>query len=268
MRKGIRMAVKIFHIDAFTDKPFSGNPAAVCLLKSMPDRRWMMSVAAEMNLSETAFVVPAKGGFLLKWFTPATEVELCGHATLASAHALWASGAVKQDVIKFRTLSGTLTAERAGKWIKLDFPARVTKPAAVPAGLARALGKKPLALHRCGPYYIAEYRDERTIRAIAPDFEALKRLPMLDIAVTAPGGGKPYDFVSRLFAPAEGVNEDPVTGSAHCGLATYWAPKLGKKEFVARQVSKRGGELRLRLCGDRVNILGQAVTVFSGEMRA
>jgi PhzF family phenazine biosynthesis protein len=232
----------------------------------MPDKRWMRSVAAEMNLSETAFVAPEKDGFRLRWFTPETEVELCGHATLASAHALWSSGTVKKDRIKFSTLSGTLTAARAGKWIELDFPARVIKPAAAPAGLERALGKKPLALYRSGPYYIAEFRDGTAVKEITPDFGALKRLPMLDIAVTARGDGKPYDFVSRLFAPAEGVNEDPVTGSAHCGLAPYWAAKLGKQEFLARQVSKRGGTLRLRLCGDRVIILGQAVTVCSGDM--
>lgn len=261
------MGLKIFHIDAFTDKPFTGNPAAVCLLKKMPKAGWMQAVAAEMNLSETAFVAPVKGGFRLKWFTPSTEVELCGHATLASAHALWSSGAVRQqEEIRFHTLSGQLTAVRAGNWIELDFPARALKPAATPAGLAQALGKKPLALYRSGPYYIAEFRDENAVRRITPDFQALKRLPMLDIAVTARGDGKPYDFVSRLFAPAEGVNEDPVTGSAHCGLAPYWAKKLGRTEFLARQVSLRGGTLRLRLAGGRVKIQGQAVTVCTGEL--
>jgi PhzF family phenazine biosynthesis protein len=262
------MALKLLHIDAFTDTPFSGNPAAVCLLKTMPKAGWMQAVAAEMNLSETAFLAPVKGGFRLRWFTPATEVELCGHATLASAHALWSLGAVKTPAIKFRTLSGTLTATRDGNWIELDFPARKVKPVPVPAGLGRALGKTPLCVHSSGKYYIAEFSDERAIRSLAPDFDALKRLPMLDIAVTARADGKPYDFVSRLFAPAEGVNEDPVTGSSHCGLAPYWAKKLGKTEFLARQVSKRGGTLRLRLCGDRVKIRGQAATVCSGEIPA
>ncbi|MDD2805628.1 MAG: PhzF family phenazine biosynthesis protein [Elusimicrobiales bacterium] len=260
------MGIKIFHVDAFTDKPFSGNPAAVCLLKSMPGAAWMQALAAEMNLSETAFVVPGKNGFRLRWFTPATEVELCGHATLASAHALWECGAVKKAEIKFHTLSGRLTAARAGDWIELDFPARPQKSAAAPAGLARALGKEPLAVSRSGPYYIAEFRDEKAVRALAPDFEALKRIPMLDVAVTARGSGRPYDFVSRVFAPAEGVNEDPVTGSAHCGLAPYWAARLGKAEFLARQVSRRGGTLRLLLRGDRVKLMGRAVTVSSGEI--
>lgn len=260
------MPGKLFHIDAFTDAPFSGNPAAVCLLETMPPAGWMRDFAAEMNLSETAFIAPAKGGFSLRWFTPSAEVELCGHATLAGAHALWTSGAVKSGAIAFRTRSGVLTSRRAGDWIELDFPVRRMTPASPPAGLAAALGTRPRTLYRSGPYFIAELKDEAAVRKIAPDFEKLGRLPLLDITVTARAAGKPFDFVSRVFAPAEGINEDPVTGSAHCGLAPYWAPRLGKTEFLAAQVSKRGGLLKLRLAEDRVRIQGRAVTVLEGVL--
>lgn len=260
------MPGKLFHIDAFTGAPFSGNPAVVCLLKKMPPVGWMQDFAAEMNLSETAFIAPAKGCFSLRWFTPSAEVDLCGHATLAGAHALWTSGAVRSGEIAFRTRSGVLTARRAWDWIELDFPVRRIVPASPPAGLTAALGVRPRVLYRSGPYYIAELKDEAAVKKITPDLEKLRRLPLLDITVTARAAGQPFDFVSRVFAPAEGINEDPVTGSAHCGLAPYWAPRLGKTEFLAAQISKRGGALKLCLAGDRVKIHGQAVTVFEGVL--
>ena len=266
------MPVPLYIADAFTPVPTRGNPAAVCLLDAPRPDAWMQSVAAEMNLSETAFLLPEGDGYRLRWFTPAVEVSLCGHATLASAHILWESGALQPDqVARFYTLSGLLTARRAGGWIELDFPARQSEPAAPPPGLLEALGVQPVnvALSR-GTHkatYLLELPDEGAVRAAAPDFARLYAVEDARAAcVTSRSADPAFDFVSRFFAPRMGVNEDPVTGSVHCSLAPYWADRLGKLNFNAHQASKRGGDLRVTLAGERVLISGQAVTTLRGEL--
>lgn len=261
------MPVPILHVDAFAAEPFSGNPAVVCLLDAPRDAAWMQHVAAEMNLSETAFLVPRPDGFDLRWFTPAVEVDLCGHATLASAHALWDSGRlVAHETARFHTRSGVLTATRDGDWIELNFPATPDHPAEAPAGLVEAIGVTPQYVGKSRFDYLVEVDSEAAVRALAPDFEALKTLPVRGVMVTSRATTPGWDFVSRFFAPAAGVNEDPVTGSAHCCLTPYWSRKLGRTAFVARQLSTRGGTLRVTLDGDRVRLRGQAVTVFTGQL--
>jgi PhzF family phenazine biosynthesis protein len=269
------MRVPIFHVDAFTSKPFAGNPAAVCLLDAPRDERWMQRVAREMNLSETAFVdshlevraAPA-GVFRLRWFTPLTEVDLCGHATLAAAHVLWENGRLPEDrAARCLTRSGQLKAERRGDWTELDFPAVRCEAAPISAAYLAALGLAATRfLGQAGARHVIEVESEAQVRALAPDFRALRALPGRGIAVTARGDGRPYDFVSRYFAPWVGVDEDPVTGAVHCALATFWAARLGKQEMFAYQASPRGGEIGLRVAGDRVHLRGQAVTVARGEM--
>lgn len=263
------MGQPITQVDAFTAEPFRGNPAAVCVLPAARDAGWMQLVAREMNLSETAFLVRrADGSYDLRWFTPAVEVDLCGHATLASAHALWESGELAAEAqARFHTRSGLLTAERlADGWIELDFPATVPAEGEVPAELATALGITPRRVLRSHFDYLVEVNDETAVRALAPDFGVLRRLQVRGVIVTARAETAPYDFVSRFFAPGAGIDEDPVTGSAHCALAPYWAPLLGKQEFRAYQASARGGELRVRLAGDRVKLAGQARTMLRGEL--
>jgi len=226
----------------------------------------MLNVAREMNLAETAFLVPQRDGYDLRWFTPAIEVDLCGHATLASAHVLWEDGHLpKTAQARFHTKSGLLTADQNGAWIELDFPATPAQPATAPAGLAEALGAKPSFVGKSPFDYLVELESESIVRALAPNLSALAEVEARGVIVTARGAGK-YDFVSRFFAPQSGVPEDPVTGSAHCALAPYWSAKLGKKELVAFQASPRGGELRLRVTGERIKIGGQAVTVLRGEL--
>lgn len=263
------MSLMLHVVDAFTDRPFAGNPAAVCLLPAPRGEAWMRLVAREMNLSETAFLHPIEEGFALRWFTPAAEVKLCGHATLASAHALWASGVLAGDApARFSTQSGWLTCRRAGDWIEMDFPALPLEPAATPpAGLAPALGAAPLAFVQAGEKLLAELESERAVRELRPDFQRLAALPAQGAIVTARSDDPQYDFVSRFFAPAVGVNEDPVTGSAHCALGPYWQAKLGKADFLARQVSARGGVVKVAVAGGRVLLGGQAVTVSRVEMR-
>jgi len=266
------MGVKLFQVDAFTDKPFAGNPAAVCLLTEPRDARWMQNVAREMNLSETAFLLREGDGYRLRWFTPAVEVELCGHATLASAHTLWEVGALKpNEQARFHTLSGLLTAERQGGWIELNFPAHSVEPTPAPIDLARALGATPIFVGRYRFDFLVEVESEQAVRTMKPDFALVEKLPARGLVVTSrsalPDSGEPdYDFVSRFFAPQVGVAEDPVTGSAHCALGPYWSGKLNKTEFVAYQASARGGVIRVRLDGDRVRLGGQAVTVLRGEL--
>jgi len=261
--------LKITQVDAFTAEPFSGNPAAVCVLPAPRDETWMQNVAKEMNLSETAFLVRRPdGSFDLRWFTPAVEVALCGHATLASAHALWEAGHLLADEIaKLHTKSGILTAARQGDWIELDFPATPETPADPPAGLAEALGATPQYVGKSRFDYLIELDSERTVADLRPDFAGLRALPVRGVMVTSRATTPGWDFVSRFFAPGSGIDEDPVTGSAHCCLTPYWSRKLGRTEFVARQVSPRGGTLRLALEGDRVKLRGQAVTVLTGELR-
>ena len=261
------MSLTITQVDAFASHAFAGNPAAVCLLPAARDAAWMQSVAREMNLSETAFLVRRDGGFDLRWFTPAIEVDLCGHATLASAHVLWESGALEAAAMaRFHTRSGLLTAERRGDWIEMVFPATPDVAADPPEGFAEALGAKPVYFGRSRFDALVELASEDEVRAVSPDFGRLGTLPVRGVMVTSRSATPARDFVSRFFAPAAGVLEDPVTGSAHCCLAPYWSQKLGKRELVAHQLSPRGGELRLRAEGDRVVIAGQAVTVLRGDL--
>src|SRR3984957_5441039 len=246
------MGLRIVQVDAFTDRPFAGNPAAVCILPGGRDDAWMQHVAREMNLSETAFLVERWDGYDLRWFTPTVEVDLCGHATLASAHVLWESGRLlPTEQARFHTRSGRLTAERDGTWIELDFPARPEVEAPEPPGLADALGAKLLYVGKNVFDYLVEEGSEAVLRDLPPDYSALTSLPVRGVMVTTRAEGKEFDFVSRFFAPGSGVNEDPVTGSAHCCLAPFWASRLGKTELTAYQASTRGGVLKLRLSGER-----------------
>lgn len=263
------MSLRITQVDAFTNRPFAGNPAAVCILSTAADPKWMLNVAREMNLAETAFLVRQQDGYDLRWFTPEIEMDLCGHATLASAHVLWEEGHLTPNTqARFHTKSGLLTADRKGAWIELDFPATPASPASPPAGLTEALGAKPVFVGRSRFDYLVEVDSEATVRRLAPDLGALARVETRGVIVTSRADKGKYDFVSRFFAPQSGVPEDPVTGSAHCALTPYWSAKLGKKELVAYQASLRGGELRVRLDGDRVHLAGQAVTVLRGELTA
>lgn len=255
-------------VDAFTERPFAGNPAAVCVLPHAVDEGWMSAVAAEMNLSETAFLHPEGDGYRLRWLTPAVEVELCGHATLASAHVLWESGMLARDrQARFYTRSGLLTAQRDGERIVLDFPAlRVDHNAALP-DLATVLGTSvPLLAHAVQGRALVLLESAAAVRALAPDFRALRALPLRGLIATAPSDDARFDFVSRYFAPAAGVDEDPVTGSAHCALAPFWSERLGRDALVGHQVSARGGVVHTRTRGDRVLLGGHAVTVQRGEI--
>ena len=261
------MPTPIVQVDAFTDRPFSGNPAAVCVLPAARDEQWMQDVAREMNLSETAFLVRQADGFNLRWFTPTVEVALCGHATLASAHVLWQEGHLKaNEQARFHTQSGLLTADCRGDWIELDFPALSLETAEPPPGLIRALGVEPKFVGKNKFDFLIEAPSEAAIRAMKPDFTLLRTLTVRGISVTSRASMEGFDFVSRFFAPGAGVDEDPVTGSAHCCLGPYWANQLGKTEFRAYQASARGGVVRVRLYGDRVILGGQAVTVLRGEL--
>jgi PhzF family phenazine biosynthesis protein len=262
------MAVSIACVDAFTDRPFAGNPAAVCLLDAPRDPEWMQQIAFEMNLAETAFVVPAASGFGLRWFTPAVEIDLCGHATLASAHTLWTDGIVpKTDAIAFQTRSGTLGASLRGEMIELDFPSEPATEAPAPAGLQEALGVPLLWTGRNRMDYIVEVAGERELRGIMPNLDEIAKLDARGLIVTSRGDGTTYDFLSRFFAPQSGIAEDPVTGSAHCCLGPFWAGRLNRRELVGFQASPRGGSVRVAVKGARVTLGGQAVTVYSGTLR-
>ncbi len=261
------MGLKIVQVDAFASRPFSGNPAAVCVLSAPRDARWMQDVAREMNLAETAFLHPENEGYRLRWFTPAVEVALCGHATLASAHVLWEEGRLPAgQQARFHTQSGLLTADRRGDWIELDFPATPPAPAPEPPGLAAALGVTPRWVGRSRFDYLVEVDSEPTVRALTPDIQALAKVEARGIIVTSRATTSGYDFVSRFFAPRAGVPEDPVTGSAHCALTPFWSERLDRPEMTAYQASARGGVIRVRLAGDRVILAGQAVTVLRGEL--
>jgi predicted PhzF superfamily epimerase YddE/YHI9 len=258
---------RIVQVDAFTSEPFRGNPAAVCVLEDERDSEWMQRVASEMNLAETAFLRPREGGFDLRWFTPSVEVDLCGHATLASAHVLWESGRLAPDQLaRFHTKSGLLTARRLGDWIELDFPATPDEPVQAPPGLVEALGASPRYVGRSRFDYLVELDSEEAVARLRPDFGALRSISARGVIVTSRSADSDFDFVSRFFAPAVGIAEDPVTGSAHCCLAPFWSRRLGKHAFVARQLSARGGILKIGLDGDRVRLAGQAVTVLEGEL--
>ena len=261
------MSQSIIQVDAFTNKPFSGNPAAVCILAKPRPERWMQNVAAEMNLSETAFLLARDDGYNLRWFTPAIEVDLCGHATLASAHVLWETGHLPpQAQARFHTKSGLLTAQRDGDWIKMDFPGLRESEVTAPPNLAEALGVTPQYVGNNGMDYLVEVGSAAAIFDLQPDFNLLKTVPCRGVIVTSPADSDDYDFVSRFFAPNAGINEDPVTGSAHCCLGPFWQSRLGKDTFVAYQASPRGGVVRVQVKGDRVLLGGQAVTVLRGEL--
>ena len=261
------MPLQLFHIDAFTDRPFAGNPAAVCLLEKEMEAAWMQAVAQEMNLSETAFLLRREDGFNLRWFTPEVEVALCGHATLASAYFLWAERHLEPRAVAcFHTQSGRLTAVQRDGRIELDFPAQPAVPAPAPAGMAAALGGTPVAALKSEFDFLVEVATEAEVRAMEPDFRALRVVNARGVIVTAACTEGPYDFVSRFFGPAVGIDEDPVTGSAHCVLGPYWQGRLGKSSFLAFQASARGGEVRVEVQGDRVKLGGKAVTVSRGEL--
>jgi PhzF family phenazine biosynthesis protein len=259
----------VVQVDAFTDRAFGGNPAAVCILAAPREAHWMQSVAMEMNLSETAFLVRRDdGSYDLRWFTPAVEVDLCGHATLASAHVLWEEGRLGRDeTARFHTRSGLLLAARRGERIELDFPAKLEESIAPPEGLLAALGLAVARYVGKNKFdYLVEVESEAVVRGLKPDDRALAKLPVRGVIVTSRAAARPYDFVSRFFAPGSGIAEDPVTGSAHCCLAPYWQERLGKDEMVGYQASARGGVVHVRVAGDRVMLGGQAVTVMRGEL--
>jgi predicted PhzF superfamily epimerase YddE/YHI9 len=257
----------LFHVNAFADRPFGGNPAAVCLLDAVPEAQWLQDVAAQMNLSETAFLAPEGGGWRLRWFTPTVEVELCGHATLASAHVLWETRRLEADrMAHFFTRSGELSAERVGDRIELDFPALPAEPCESPPGLTEALGAAARAVFRSRMDYLVELDAAATLRRLKPDFARLAALPVRGVIVTARADSPDYDFLSRFFAPGTGVAEDPVTGSSHCCLGPFWASRLGKSDLRAYQASARGGAVDVRLAGGRVRLGGRAVTVLRGEL--
>jgi PhzF family phenazine biosynthesis protein len=261
------MGLAIIQVDAFTDTPFAGNPAAVCLLPEPRHEGWMQQVAREMHLSETAFLLRRPDGFDLRWFTPTIEVELCGHATLASAHVLWEEHHLAPDeMARFYTRSGLLTAQRQGDWIELNFPTVPEEQVVPPAGLAHALGVTPVYVGKNRSGLLVQVASEEQVRALQPDFTALKALPARGIIVTSLCERLAYDFVSRYFAPQAGIDEDPVTGSAHCCLGPFWARRLSKTTLTAYQASARGGVVRVRLAGERVYLSGQAVTVLRGEL--
>lgn len=262
------MTVPLFHVDAFTDRPFAGNPAAVCILPAWKEDRWLQAVAAEMNLSETAFLIQQPGQFGLRWFTPMVEVDLCGHATLASAHVLWHQGLAQVgEEIRFSTKSGILNATQDGDHIDLDFPLKPETSADPPPGLLDALGVQAKYVGKNQFDYLVELESETDLRNMAPDFKKLATVQVRGIIVTSRSADPKFDFVSRFFAPAAGIDEDPVTGSAHCCcLADFWRKRLGKSNFVAYQASARGGVVRVRIQGHRAFLGGRAVIVAKGEL--
>jgi PhzF family phenazine biosynthesis protein len=260
--------VRIIQADAFADQPFRGNPAAVMVLPEAAGESWMQNVAREMNLSETAFLVRRDDGFDLRWFTPTAEVDLCGHATLASAHVLWETAELaRTETATFHTKSGVLTADWNDPWIEMDFPAEIESECDAPEELARGLGVDTVYVGRNRLDFLAEIGSEDALRAVKPDFSLLRTLGTRGALITARASTPGFDFVSRYFAPSYGIDEDPVTGSTHCCLAPYWAKRLGKDEMTAYQASERGGVVRVHLKGDRVILGGKAVTVLVGELQ-
>lgn len=261
------MPQPVVQVDAFTDRPYAGNPAAVCVLAAPADEGWMRNVAAEMNLSETAFLHPHADGWSLRWLTPTVEVDLCGHATLAAAHVLWQDGHLPPDAeARFHTRSGVLSCRRRGAWITMDFPAKPERRTDSPEGLERALRITPAYVGRSQFDLLVEVESEDAVRALRPDLTLLAGIDVRGVIVTARAADAEFDFVSRFFAPRVGVDEDPVTGSAHCVLAPFWAARLGRDKMTGFQASRRGGVVRVRAAGDRVELAGQAVTVMRGEL--
>ncbi len=268
------MGVPVYQVDSFTEEAFLGNPAGVCVLDKAADETWMQNVAMEMNLSETAFLYKVEEGeggeegYDLRWFTPAVEVEMCGHATLASAHILWTEGYEPKDTeLCFHTLSGILKARKQGEWIELDFPQQPETRVDAPPGLLEALRIEPVHIGKNKFDYFVEVESEKIVRNLRPNIAMLKEFKVRGVIVTARSDSGEYDFVSRFFAPGAGIDEDPVTGSAHCCLAPYWSKKLGTDEMVGFQASARGGTVKVKLAGNRVLLGGKAVTVFKGELK-
>jgi PhzF family phenazine biosynthesis protein len=263
------VGLPMYVVHAFTDRPFAGNPAAVCFPSVEPEDAWMQQVAAEMRLSETAFLTPAEDGYRLRWFTPTVEVDLCGHATLAAACVLWETGRLPPgDQARFHTRSGLLTVEQGAEGMTMDFPAQAAEPYRGWDDLPDALGVRARFIGRNGTDGLVELEDEWAVRSLRPDFALLSEYPVRGVIVTARSDDPAYDFVSRFFAPRAGVPEDPVTGSAHCCLGPYWGERLGKQHLVGYQASSRGGTVRVGLRGNRVELGGQAVIVLSGEWLA
>ncbi len=257
------MELDLYQIDAFTDRPFEGNPAAVIPLETWLPDNTMQSIAEENNLSETAFFVPTNKGFHIRWFTPKTEVDLCGHATLAAAYVLFNILGYKKNRIEFESKSGTLTVLQKDDWIVMDFPAQLPIPCNVPDEIAKAFSKAPIECLRSEDYIVV-FETESDISSIEPDIDYLKKLDLRGVIITA--RSRKYDFVSRFFAPKYGIDEDPVTGSAHTQLIPYWARKLGKSKMTVKQVSRRGGEIICELHDDRVLISGKAVKFLEGKI--
>jgi len=264
------MKFMITQVDAFTDQPFGGNPAAVCVLSASKSDSWMQAVAQEMNLSETAFLIEQVNGYNLRWFTPAVEVDLCGHATLASAHVLWSEGYLdREQPARFYTRSGLLTATLREDWIELDFPATPPLTTDPPGELLSALGVEAIALAASAQKdYLVQIAEAGVLRNLQPDLKRLKNVPARGVIVTSISDDPAYDFLSRFFAPAAGIDEDPVTGSAHCCLGPFWRDRLGKNPLIGYQASVRGGVVRVNCHNDRVLLAGQAVTVMRGELLA
>lgn len=262
--------MRLVQVDAFTSEPFRGNPAAVCVVEGERDDTWRAAVAREMNLSETAFLERREDGWGLRWFTPATEVDLCGHATLASAHALWELQlAAPGAPLRFHTRSGVLTARREGDAIVLDFPAEPATRVPWVMPLLEALGvAAPVAFARNRFDYLVEVTDAEQVRGLRPDMSRLAEVPTRGVIVTARSDSGERDFVSRWFGPRVGVDEDPVTGSAHCCLGPWWSERLGRTDLRGYQASQRGGTIDLRVLGERVELIGNAVTVLRGELVA
>ena len=265
------MPQPIVVVDAFTDRPFAGNPAAVCVTDGPRDPAWMQAVAREMNLSETAFLhrEGRDGAYRLRWFTPAAEVDLCGHATLAAAHVLWTEGHLGAgEAARFQTRGGPLSAATAGDWVEMDFPAKPVDPdrPADLGALSRSLGAPVRSAFYNAFDVLAVLDSEAEVRGLAPDVAGLRALPVRGLIVTGPSTAAGVDFVSRFFAPSVGVDEDPVTGSAHCCLGPYWGERLGKSDLVGFQASARGGVVRVGLRGPRVTLAGRAVTVLRGAL--
>jgi PhzF family phenazine biosynthesis protein len=266
MGKGA-MNTDFYVVDAFTNLPFTGNPGCVCLLSEPREDQWMQQVAFEMNLSETAFILKQEQGYSLRWFTPKIETDLCGHATLAAAHMIWEKGLLsKSETINFHTRSGVLTAEKKGELIEMGFPALYARPEDFSPEILSAFNITPVYVGKFEGKQLIEVENEEIVRSLDPDFGKLKRLDERAVIITARSDSQEFDFISRCFAPWVGVNEDPVTGSSHCCLATYWGKRLKKSELRAYQASPRGGTLTMRLDGDRVMLGGQAVTIIKGNL--
>lgn len=258
----------IYQVDAFTTEPFSGNPACVVIADANTSQEWMQSIAAEMNVSETAFIVPMKTGLTIRWFTPVAEVNLCGHATLSAAHILYETGYIAPDEqLVFQSRSGELRITKAGSWLTMDFPAYPLETIVVPEKFEKITGVKPVELYSSiNDWVLAFVENEEIVRGAKPDFGAMRHEGMGHLILTAPSSEAGFDFCTRVFAPSIGIDEDPVTGSAHCMLVPFWHKRTGRTEFVSHQISKRGGVLRVAMKGDRVLISGEAVTVFRAEM--